>query len=89
MTSTKVYTQFKSALNLTLPSDSDSTPALDKLYKHFEQLDSFNDNLSDALEVMLVVVKAPGYASSVTQTITVTNPNDLVAKDVGNQVINT
>ncbi|KAI0782357.1 hypothetical protein BC629DRAFT_1440717 [Irpex lacteus] len=88
VTSTEVYTQFKSALDLTIPSDGDPTPALNKLYEHFERLDSFSHGLPTALEAMLVVVKAPGYAGSVIQTVTAADPDDLVAKDVGNQVIN-
>ena len=65
-----VYQDFRAAIALTVPSDSNPVPALDKLEAHFQRLETNKFDISEHVKGMMLMSKLPPSMDSTIQVYT-------------------
>ena len=64
-----IFTEFKAALDVRVPSNQNPMPALQKLFEHYERLEQWKVTLPEFVKSMLMLSKVPSYAHFVAQVM--------------------
>ena len=63
------FLEFKGAMNVTIPNNGDPSPALDKMLTHFIRLKEIKFEISDKVQLMMILAKAPPSMEVVVQAL--------------------
>ena len=64
-----VYSEFKSAIEMQIPSNSHPAPALDKLCAHFDRLEANKASVPKEIQAMILLAKLPTAMDSIAQIV--------------------
>ena len=90
-----VYQDFRAAMGVTIPSDSNPIPAMDKLRAHFQTLETNQFTVAEHIKGMILLSKLPSamdpiiqvYTSGLVPTATTPAVRLVTFDDVRNRVI--
>ncbi|KAF9642273.1 hypothetical protein BDM02DRAFT_3063450, partial [Thelephora ganbajun] len=63
----KAFTEFKAIMDTHIPNNQDPRPSLDKILAHFVRLRSCDMELSEKIQCMILLAKAPPSLEIVVQ----------------------
>ncbi|PIL36551.1 hypothetical protein GSI_00240 [Ganoderma sinense ZZ0214-1] len=90
-----VYQDFRAAMGISIPSDSNPIPAMDKLHAHFQTLETNQFTIAEHIKGMILLSKLPSamdpiiqvYTSGLTATQTTPAVQLVTFDEVRNRVI--